>query len=106
MRKLFITLAFAGFALGTQAQEATPEQKYSVATNSFWSNWFIQTGALGTAMKSTVWASPTVRLRSSAATRALLSPSVSGSHRASDSAPSCKVSGARLSLTTTTPAMA
>lgn len=44
MRKLFITLAFAGFALATQAQEATPEQKYSVATNPFWSNWFIQTG--------------------------------------------------------------
>ena len=44
MRKLFIALAFAGFALGTQAQEATPVQKYSVATNSFWSNWFIQGG--------------------------------------------------------------
>ena len=44
MRKLFIALAFAGFALGTQAQETTPVQKYSVATNSFWSNWFIQGG--------------------------------------------------------------
>lgn len=44
MRKLFTALAFAGFALGTQAQETTPVQKYSVATNSFWSNWFIQGG--------------------------------------------------------------
>ena len=27
------------------AQDATPTQQYSVATNSFWSNWFIEAGA-------------------------------------------------------------
>lgn len=45
MRKLFIALAFAGFAMGINAQEADPVQQYSVATNSFWSNWFVQAGA-------------------------------------------------------------
>ena len=35
-----------GFTMGSMAQEtADPVQKYSVATNSFWSNWFIQVGA-------------------------------------------------------------
>ena len=48
MKKLMIALAFAG--LGTVAANAqttieTPElSKYTVATNSFWSNWFIQVG--------------------------------------------------------------
>lgn len=46
MRKLLIVLAFAGFSMGALAQENTedPTLKYSVATNSFWSNWFIQVG--------------------------------------------------------------
>lgn len=46
MKKLLIVLAFAGFSLGLSAQENTedPTLKYSVATNSFWSNWFIQVG--------------------------------------------------------------
>lgn len=36
-----------GLSMGMNAQETTadPVQKYSVATNSFWSNWFIQVGA-------------------------------------------------------------
>ena len=35
-----------GLTMGSMAQETTdPVQKYSVATNSFWSNWFIQVGA-------------------------------------------------------------
>lgn len=46
MKKFVIALAFAG--LGTtaaMAQETTvPVKKYSVATNSFWANWFIQAG--------------------------------------------------------------
>ena len=48
MKKLMIALVFAG--LGTVAANAqttieTPElSKYTVATNSFWSNWFIQVG--------------------------------------------------------------
>lgn len=44
MKKLLMALAFAGVALGANAQDADPVLKYSVATNSFWSNWFIQVG--------------------------------------------------------------
>lgn len=39
-----IVLAFAGISMSSVAQDADPVQKYSVATNSFWSNWFIQVG--------------------------------------------------------------
>ena len=35
-------LAVASLSLNAMAQE-DPTEKYSVATNSFWSNWFIQT---------------------------------------------------------------
>lgn len=45
MKKLLIVLAFAGVSMCSMAQDADPVQKYSVATNSFWSNWFIQVGA-------------------------------------------------------------
>lgn len=45
MKKLLIVLAFVGFTMSTMAQGADPVQKYSVATNSFWSNWFLQGGA-------------------------------------------------------------
>ena len=45
MKKLFAVLAFAGLSMSGFAQDATPTEKYSVATNSFWSNWFIQVGA-------------------------------------------------------------
>ena len=50
MKKLLAVLALAGismsgFAQEATAQDATPTEKYSVATNSFWSNWFIQAGA-------------------------------------------------------------
>jgi len=51
MKKLLIVLAFASFSLGTMAQE-DPTLKYSVATNSFWSNWFIQTNFTWTAFYS------------------------------------------------------
>lgn len=44
MKKLLIVLAFASVSLCTFAQDADPTLKYSVATNSFWSNWFIQVG--------------------------------------------------------------
>ena len=44
MKKLFIVFALAGMSLTSMAQE-DPTLKYSVATNSFWSNWFIQAGA-------------------------------------------------------------
>ena len=42
MKKFFLMLAIAGMSLSAMAQ-ADPTEKYSVATNSFWSNWFIQT---------------------------------------------------------------
>ena len=46
MKKLFLVLAMCGLSMSSMAQETTdPVQKYSVATNSFWSNWFIQAGA-------------------------------------------------------------
>ena len=41
MKKLFLMLAVASFSLSSMAQE-DPTEKYSVSTNSFWSNWFIQ----------------------------------------------------------------
>ncbi len=51
MKRLFFTMMLAGMAGGAMAQEsdgtnfeAVPTSKYSVATNSFWSNWFLQVG--------------------------------------------------------------
>ena len=44
MKKLFIALIFACFSMGAVAQNEDITEKYSVATNSFWSNWFIQGG--------------------------------------------------------------
>ncbi|UKK47790.1 OmpA family protein [Prevotella sp. E9-3] len=41
MKKLFMVLALASVSVAGMAQNETPEMKYSVATNSFWSNWFI-----------------------------------------------------------------
>ena len=47
MKKLLIVLAFAGMSTAVMAQDtdAVPSEKYSVATNSFWHNWFVQVGA-------------------------------------------------------------
>ena len=49
MKKLFLAMAFTGLATGSFAQDfeqnEDPAKKFSVATNSFWSNWFIQVGA-------------------------------------------------------------
>ena len=39
-----MVLAFAGVSVASMAQDDAVN-KYSVATNSFWSNWFIQVGA-------------------------------------------------------------
>ena len=44
MKKLFIALIFACVSVTGMAQNADITEKYSVATNSFWSNWFIQAG--------------------------------------------------------------
>ena len=46
MKKLFLVLVLAGVSMTSLAQqEGDPVQKHSVATNSFWQNWFIQVGA-------------------------------------------------------------
>ncbi|MBF1548575.1 MAG: OmpA family protein [Prevotella salivae] len=44
MRKFVIGAALLGMSMTAFAQQADPTMKYSVATNSFWSNWFIQVG--------------------------------------------------------------
>ena len=52
MKKLLMMLAFASFAVAGMAQNnesEVPELKHSVATNSFWSNWFIQANLSGAA---------------------------------------------------------
>jgi len=41
MKKFLMVLAFAGVSVAGMAQEDAASLKYSVATNSFWSNWFI-----------------------------------------------------------------
>jgi len=51
MKKLLIVMAFATFSMASFAQE-DPTEKYSVATNSFWSNWFFQTNFTWTAFYS------------------------------------------------------
>lgn len=45
MKKFLTVLAFAGISMSGFAQDVTPTQQYSVATNSFWSNWFVEVGA-------------------------------------------------------------
>ena len=49
MKKFLMMLAFASVSVAGMAQSETPELKHSVATNSFWSNWFIQANLAGTA---------------------------------------------------------
>jgi len=44
MKKFLMVLAFAGVSMAGFAQDEVPTKKYSVATNSFWSNWFVQAG--------------------------------------------------------------
>ena len=43
MKKSLLAIALAVFAFSASAQEI-PVSKYSVATNSFWANWFVQAG--------------------------------------------------------------
>lgn len=46
MKNFLMLLAFVSMSGATMAQEdIVPEEKYSVATNSFWSNWFVQANA-------------------------------------------------------------
>ncbi|MCR5472164.1 MAG: OmpA family protein [Prevotella sp.] len=50
MKKFLMVLALASVSVAGMAQETT--EKYSVATNSFWSNWFVQANVAGTAFYS------------------------------------------------------
>ena len=49
MKKLLAVLALASLSLSGFAQDANTTEKYSVATNSFWSNWFVQANVAGSA---------------------------------------------------------
>lgn len=50
MRKLLLALAVVGCSATAVAQNVEiPSKKYSVATNSFWANWFVSAGANFTA---------------------------------------------------------
>ena len=53
MKKLFMVVALLSLSVGLRAQDAAPAQKYSVATNSFWNNWFVQLGGDWNAWYST-----------------------------------------------------
>ncbi len=55
MKKFLMVLALAGVSVAgmAQSQDETPELKYSVATNSFWSNWFIQANVAYSAFYAT-----------------------------------------------------
>ena len=59
MKKLMFALAIASMSTAAMAQETVevPQTKYSVATNSFWSNWFISAGGdyVTTAPKTASW---------------------------------------------------
>ena len=59
MKKFLMVLAFASVSVAGMAQNE-PTQKFSVATNSFWSNWFIQVNAVGTSFfaDNEKWSNP------------------------------------------------
>ena len=44
MKKFLLGLALASISMSGMAQDEVPVEKYSVSTNSFWSNWFISAG--------------------------------------------------------------
>lgn len=54
MKKFLVMLAMASVSLTSMAQETEATEKYSVATNSFWSNWFVQGGVQWTAFYSSL----------------------------------------------------
>jgi len=60
MKKFLMVLALASVSVAGMAQNETPELKYSVATNSFWSNWFIQANVVGSSFfeGGEKWGSP------------------------------------------------
>ncbi len=59
MRKFALMLALAAFGFTSASAQETevPVKKYSVATNSFWANWFVSAGISGNAFYSSQEAS-------------------------------------------------
>lgn len=52
MKKIFIFLASVCISLSATAQDEAPTKQHSVATNSFWNNWYAQAGVSWTAFYS------------------------------------------------------
>lgn len=56
MKKILMALVLTSVSMASFAQDdnsaAAPNEKFSVATNSFWSNWFFQASLTGTAFYS------------------------------------------------------
>ena len=53
MKKVLLFLLLIGLSNGVMAQAEVSGEKHSVATNSFWANWFTQVGAgVGVAQKN------------------------------------------------------
>lgn len=48
MKKIVALFAFASLSVATMAQSTIGDEKHSVSTNSFWSNWFVQANVVGT----------------------------------------------------------
>lgn len=53
MKKVLLFLLLIGFSTGVMAQAEVSGEKHSVATNSFWANWFVQANVVG----SSFWGS-------------------------------------------------
>ena len=53
MKKVLLFLLLIGFSVGVMAQAEVSGEKHSVATNSFWANWFVQANVVG----SSFWGS-------------------------------------------------
>ena len=53
MKKVLLFLLLIGLSTGVMAQVEVSGEKHSVATNSFWANWFVQANVVG----SSFWGS-------------------------------------------------
>ena len=53
MKKILLILATFALSTSVMAQTEVSGEKHSVATNSFWANWFVQANVVG----SSFWSS-------------------------------------------------
>ena len=53
MKKILLILMTFALSTGVMAQAEVSGEKHSVATNSFWANWFVQANVVG----SSFWGS-------------------------------------------------